>query len=159
MNTIKLSARALCAFGFLALLAASANASPVTYDFTVTATSGPLSGVTATGSFTFDSSLEVPKEFDQTVPLKSLHFTWNGITYSAATANIGNLLFDSSGALKSADFGDHCHGGCGVAHNTNDWWVNGGNHFLYSTPSYQRVGFGTVTLRRRTCASVRCALP
>jgi hypothetical protein len=39
---------------------AAAYASAITYDFTVHATSGPLSGATSSGSFTFDSSEIVP---------------------------------------------------------------------------------------------------
>ena len=52
--------RLLTAVGFAAItLAASVSAAPITYRFTVTATDGVLTGATATGSFTYDSSVVV----------------------------------------------------------------------------------------------------
>jgi hypothetical protein len=62
--------------------------SHVTYDFTVTAVDGPLSGDVESGSFTFNSSI-VPANggfVNQTGLFTALSFTWNGITYNASNA-------------------------------------------------------------------------
>ena len=124
---------------------------PVTYDFTVTADSGPLSGDVATGSFTFNSSI-VPAGggfLNQTGLLTALTFTWNGITYNAATANTGSLGFNSSGTLSSVLFGDFCNAGsCGSGAGSDTWFVQGsdsGSGFAYSTASSTADFGGTVT--------------
>jgi hypothetical protein len=104
--------------------ALNANASPITFSFSVTATSGPLDGITENGTFTYDSSSIIPGggfNFDPEL-LTGLNFTWNGITYNQTTANTGFLEFDSSGNLTEAFFGDDCMpGGCQIAGGTNDW--------------------------------------
>ena len=64
-----------------------AEASPVTYSFSVTATTGTLSGTTALGTFTYDTSSIVPGGGfkDGTVLLTDLAFTWHGIAYNETT--------------------------------------------------------------------------
>jgi len=64
----------------------AAFADTLTVQFTVQATTGSLNGTTASGSFSFDSSI-IPvggKEIDQVGLLTNLSFTWNGISYTAA---------------------------------------------------------------------------
>jgi hypothetical protein len=127
----------------LALLAApAANAAPITYSFSVTATSGPLNGQTSTGTFTFDSGI-IPAgggEVNQTGLLTDLDFTWNGIDYNQATANTGTLFFDSSGLLTGAFFGTSCvAGGCIISSGIDNWDVFASSDvahqfFNYSTP-------------------------
>lgn len=92
--------RLLTAVGFAAItLAASVSAAPITYRFTVTATDGVLTGATATGAFTYDSSVVAPNSTVIAVDLLThLDFTWNGVAYNATTANTGDLVFDSVGA-------------------------------------------------------------
>jgi hypothetical protein len=65
-----------------------AQSSSVTYDFTVTATSGPLSGEVANGSFTFNSSI-IPAG-GGVVPasglLTDLSFTWDKVPYTLSSS-------------------------------------------------------------------------
>jgi len=93
-----------------------AEASVVTYDFTVNVTSGPLSGTSENGSFSCDSSSITPGKINNATDLlTALNFTSNGITYNATTANPGSLGFDSTGALTSLVFGTSCTAGaCGI---------------------------------------------
>jgi len=123
----------------------SADATTVTYDFTVTATSGPLSGDTSTGSFSFASSLEVPNTFDSALGLlSSLNFTWDAITYTAATANTGYLDFGPTGLLDSYCFGNDVNAsGCFERSGTTDFVV-GGSSFTYSVVG-SGIYFGTAS--------------
>jgi hypothetical protein len=144
----------------LGLLAAgSAKAVPITYDFTVTANSasaggGPLAGTVAHGTFSYDSSSIVPGGTNSaTGLLTSLSFSWNGVAYTAATANTGFLGFDASGNLTQfSAFGNNCTaGGCSViaSDNKNEFIVvldPLGNAFGYSVPGNTTTDFaGTVT--------------
>jgi hypothetical protein len=130
-------------FALTLAVALNANASPITFSFSVTATSGPLDGITENGTFTYDSSSIIPGggfNFDPEL-LTGLNFTWNGITYNQTTANTGFLEFDSSGNLTEAFFGDDCMpGGCQIAGGTNDWSLSAipgetAPNFTYATPS------------------------
>jgi hypothetical protein len=130
--------------------ALNANASPITFSFSVTATSGPLDGITENGTFTYDSSSIIPGggfNFDPEL-LTGLNFTWNGITYNQTTANTGFLEFDSSGNLTEAFFGDDCMpGGCQIAGGSNDWALSAvpgetAPNFSYATPSIPTDIFG-----------------
>ena len=106
----------------------SAKAAIETFDFSVTATFGPLTGASASGSFGFDSSI-VPAGggvVGATGLLTNLAFTWNGISYTAATANTGQLTFDATGALVGAVFGNNCFPlGCetGFPSGVEEWAV------------------------------------
>ena len=141
-----------------------ASASEVTYDFTVTATSGPLSGVVSSGSFSFDSSVIVPagppapscRPATSPCPptgggvtgshlLDALDFTWDSIAYNADTANTGGLDFDASGNLIGFCFGNFAGPGlCGVRAEYEEWDMDG-SEFIYSVPGYNYYGFGNVT--------------
>jgi len=107
------------------VLSASAYSQSTSYDFTVNGgLTGPLAGVTSTGSFTINNSI-IPSSGGEVVQkglLTNLAFTWNGITYSASTANTGFVDFSSSGALDNAVFGNACGVGCGVQ-GPNNWFV------------------------------------
>jgi hypothetical protein len=131
--------------GLLALSCVSgvALSDPVTYDFTVTATNGPLSGDVSDGSFTFTSSIAPPGGGLVNEPglLTDLSFAWDGITYNASTANTGRLNFDASGNLTSLLFGNSCpvFAGCaaGGSPGSKDWFVFGvldgpGSGFVYA---------------------------
>lgn len=89
----------------------AANAIPITYDFTVHATSGQLAGVTSSGFFTYDDSIVPPGGGDvlQVGLLTDLAFTWSGVAYDETTANTGGLTFDSSGTLTHWLFGTNCN--------------------------------------------------
>jgi hypothetical protein len=131
-----------------------ANASPITYSFSVTATSGPLDGVTENGTFTYDSSSIIPGggENDSAGLLTGLNFTWNGITYNQTTANTGALIFFTGGHLEEAFFGDNCEASaCFIFLGTNQWYLFAvpGETLIgitYATPSTgEETYYGTVT--------------
>jgi MYXO-CTERM domain-containing protein len=104
----------------------AARSAPITYQFAVTGgISGPLAGQTATGSFTYDSSI-IPTGGGVVNKLglfSALSFTWDGNSYNQTTANTAQLWFDSSGVLIGTLFGTHCiPGGCGISPGTSEWW-------------------------------------
>lgn len=140
----------LCAVvGMGALVVPAAQATTITYDFTVHATSGPLAGTDSSGSFSYDSSVVVPGTL---VPkmglLTSLVFTFNGTAYDATTANTGWLGFDAAGNLNSFTFGNACSAGsCGVQTKTNQWYAVK-SFFQYATTSVSGGFQGTVTWSR-----------
>ena len=157
---------ALVLCGLVGMLAwvPCACADELTYDFTVTATSGPLSGTVSSGSFSFDSSLIVPAGPPATTCrpaispcpptggdvagshlLDAVDFTWDSISYNASTANTGGLDFDANGNLISFCFGNYAGaGGCAVRAGFEEWDVDG-SEFIYSVPGYNYYGFGNVT--------------
>ena len=119
----------------------AAQATPLTYDFTVTippgSAFGPLAGVVAPGTLSFDNSLIPASGFGSVGGpglLSDLSFSWNGITYDETTANTGGLGFGGfpflgaaqPGELTSFVFGNDCDnpmmpGTCLVLSHTNDW--------------------------------------
>ena len=119
---------------FLLLGASAAKAAPITYDFTVTGTSGPLNGTAAHGTFSYDSSSIVPRGANQaTGLLTSLSFSWNGVSYDQTTANTGDLRFDVSGNLTQAQFGSNCSSfGCSLIFGSNSWFGITGSFFSYA---------------------------
>ena len=119
---------------FPLLGASAAQAAPITYDFTVTGTSGPLNGTAAHGTFSYDSSSIVPRGANQaTGLLTSLSFSWNGISYDQTTANTGDLRFDVSGNLTQAQFGSNCSSfGCSLIFGSNSWFGITGSFFFLS---------------------------
>lgn len=124
-------------------------ASPITYDFTVTASDGPLAGTVAQGDFTFDSSSITPGAVNGTTGLlTALHFAWNGIVYNAGTANTGALAFDAAGNLLNAVFGTQCNPGfCSGSAGIEGWTVIAPGLFLYTPSGFDAGSTGTVTLR------------
>jgi len=131
--------------------ATAATASPIAYDFTVTAVDGPLAGTLAQGDFTFDSSSITPGAVNGATGLfTSLHFTWNGVVYTEATANTGALVFDASGELINALFGTMCMpGSCSGLGGFEGWTVGGPpgfpGFFAY-TPASADIGFGGISM-------------
>jgi hypothetical protein len=105
------------------LSAGAAQATTITYDFSVAATNGPLSGTTANGTFSFDDvSVPVGSLVSATGLLTSLDFSWNGILYDATNANTGMMQRNAGGDLVLAEFGTNCFpGGCFTETNTNTW--------------------------------------
>ncbi|MGH7102531.1 MAG: hypothetical protein ACREFJ_09045, partial [Acetobacteraceae bacterium] len=130
----KITLLALAAAAAAFVLAPPAQASVISYDFTVTITSGPLpSGTVENGSFSYDSSSIVPNGSNSaTGLLTALAFTLNGITYNASTANTGFLAF-KVGDLVNFSFGNQCFaGGCGADATANSWYASpGGDGFAY----------------------------
>ncbi len=135
----------------IVLMAVSTQAMPVSYVFRVTATTGPLAGVSARGTFTFDNSI-IPSgggTLDQINLLSYLNFTWHGIFYDQTTANTGGLAFDESGNLSSFGFGNqHGDGWVGIGIDTKDWLVSSHSGFRYASPGTGDFWGGTVTIER-----------
>jgi hypothetical protein len=126
-----------------------AEATPITYAFSVTATSGSLNGAMAAGTFSYDTSSIIPGGVNANSGLlTALNFTWDGITYDQTTANTGNLAFDSSGTLVGAIFGTNCSaGGCSVQVGLEQWSAGfPGVGFSYAVRGGDAEGGGTVTL-------------
>jgi hypothetical protein len=132
------------------LFAATASATTITYNFTVTATSGPLGGTVSHGTFAYDSSSIMPGHSNVAADLLTyLDFTWNGIAYDATSANTGWLTFDGSGQLTYFTFGNACVGGsCGVTAGNDQWYifpigfdysVLGGNSYWLGDVTYSQA--------------------
>lgn len=138
----------LALFAAVLLAPATANATPVNYEFTVTATSGPLSGTVSHGTFSYDSSSIMPGATNNAANLlTALDFTWNGTTYNAATANTGWLDFDSAGQLDNFVIGNNCSSGnCSVVWGSDQWFAFPGmDGFGYSTPDDPEFWEGSIT--------------
>ena len=152
-------------FSALAFIGAgsAADASTITYNFSVDATSGPLAGHMASGSFSYSSSSITTGAFNNaTGLLTALNFTWDGITYNATTANTGELGFDVFGRLAAFAFGDNCvAGSCGVVPGEEQWWVqwNGRSGAMaYSTLGSTTFGLGSATVAQATPEPVTLSL-
>src|SRR5262249_34006407 len=142
--------------------AALAGPAFVTYPFTVTATSGPLSGDTEAGSFTYSVSVIPPGGgiVAATGLLTDLSFSWDGIPYDASTANTGLLNFNSSGQLSLAFFGTTCSAlTCESIPLTDGWFVDVipalPGTFEYTSPTAD--GDGSISLRAPTCTDANLA--
>jgi hypothetical protein len=130
-----------------------ARASPITYTFAVVATSGPLTGQSSTGTFSFDDSI-IPiggGSIQAIGLLTDLNFIWNGVTYNENSANTGSLGFSGAGDLAFAFFGTNClPTQCGLSVNLEGWIVSvgtSGGVFDYSIAGGGRdFGVGSATL-------------
>jgi hypothetical protein len=144
----------------LSFVAMNAQAVPVTYQFGVTATDGPLVGTTSIGTFTFDSSI-IPAGggFVSIAGLfTDLAFSWDGVNFDETTANTADLGFEADGTLIYTLFGTHCGPsgfGCGVGGYPEpyQWQFNiyyGFGAFSYLTPADPMMNIynGSVTLAR-----------
>src|SRR5580700_5347402 len=121
------------------------NAATISYTFSVTATTGPLAGTTASGTFSYDSSSIVlggPNctggagpdcgQNNSTGLFTSLNFTWDSISYGLTTADTGFLEFNAYGTLIDPLFGRLCSKGtCANVNGVESWWVSayGGFHY------------------------------
>jgi hypothetical protein len=137
----------------------------ITYPFTVTATNGPLAGDTATGSFTYSTSIIPPGGggLSATGLFTALSFTWDGIPYNASTANTGSLEFNSSGQLTGEIFGDNCNAVSCTVNSFTDQWLLLSGEFVYSTPTSNSFfadptggSLGTPTCTNANLAAVPC---
>ena len=143
------------AFGIAGVLVEPAQGTPITYEFDVTATSGPLAGSTATGTFAFDSSI-IPAGGGRVASptlFSALSFSWDGIAYTESNTKTSSLTFDSSGNLIAWSFGTTClPAGCLVRlipPGFKDWSVLQSatqSFFEYGRPDLS-FGFGTETVR------------
>ena len=124
----------------VSIFAVPAHAVLITVDFSVTGTDPVNNGITASGSFSFDSSI-IPagggtiQEFG--VGLESdLLFVWDGTTWDESNAGVPVLTFDSNGVLTDFLVG-------GAPGGFDSIGMNGtGNHpddfFLYTVTGNNR---------------------
>lgn len=113
----------------LATCAIAAQASPITYDFSGSFSSGPLAPQAYSGYFTFDSAAVVGGggNNNATGLLSDLSVTIDSIAYDENSANTGWLAFDALGALAGFAFGTDCGAGVCSA-STSDpgsWFASG----------------------------------
>ena len=110
--SIKLGLKAgwlvLAAAAIAMVVVPAAEATTVTYNFTVDVTSGPLSGQVDNGSFSYDSSSVVDGNIFGEALFTNLYFPFGGVTFNAGTANTRWLNFDSTGDLTAFMFGTNC---------------------------------------------------
>ena len=132
------------------------EANTISYGFTVTATSGPLNGTVASGTFSYDSSSIVLGGLKANAGLlTALNFIWDGITYNKNTANTGSMNFDASGNLISYQFGTNCGPGyCGVQSGLEEFKVLGpfGPNSEYTESGVSGIFSGTVSTSQASTA-------
>ena len=133
-----------------------ARASTITFQFGVNATSGPLAGASATGHFSYDTSI-IPSSGSGVLNTANLFtfldFTWDGIHYNQTTANTGFIGY-ANGAAISYGFGSDCGAGiCATTDGAEDWIVDIyppglplGGAFAYSVAGHLGTNFGTAAL-------------
>jgi hypothetical protein len=137
----------------------AANSAIVTYDFTVDGGfSGPLKDIPSSGYFSFDDTIFPGSAsiVNGSNLLSDLSFTWNGISYTEATANTGNIRFDDSGAVINFAFGTNCSssGSCNTdVANPNSWFLTR-FAFSYAYPGEETLSSGRVTSFSKRIASV-----
>jgi hypothetical protein len=119
----------------LATCAIAAHASPITYDFNGSFSSGPLMPQFYSGYFTFDSGAVTAGSVNQATGLLSdLSVTIDGIAYDENTANTGWLGFDALGALNNFGFGTDCSAGSCIASTSDPGsWLTSGSSLVAAT--------------------------
>jgi len=136
------------------------NAATISYTFSVTATTGPLAGTTASGTFSYDSSSIVlggPNctggagpdcgQNNSTGLFTSLNFTWDSISYGLTTADTGFLEFNAYGTLIDPLFGRLCSKGtCANVNGVESWWVSAYGGFHYTMQGTIGLFEGTAAL-------------
>src|SRR5258708_24962198 len=107
----------------------------------MTASSGPLKGTTANGTFSYDSSSIVPGGSNSaTGLLTALSVTWDAIAYTQATANTGFLTFNGAGTLTGGCFGNNSGVGFCSVGSGQEQWAFGINTVVPSSMAYAKPG-------------------
>jgi len=150
MSKAALATRMRLAMALLAALsfAPVAEASVISFDFTVTITSGPLKGQVDKGSFSYSSRSIPPSDVNRAKGLlTALNFTFDGVAYNALTANTGALIFDAADNLSTALFGTNCNAGsCYIDPDAGgEWFVSGASFSYVSSPF--KEGSGAVSYK------------
>ena len=130
------------AIGLISLtVAVPAHAVLITVNFTVTgAANDPVNaGVTANGSFSFDSSIVPPGGGDVVNPAASgFSLTWDGTSWTDANTTIYLLTFNASGDLTDLSlFGDPSAGLMLASPSVDDFIL-----FGVSSPSFHYTRLG-----------------
>lgn len=143
----------------LLLLPSVAFAAPIhRYDFSVTATNGPLAGQSAAGHFAYRTPDHSAANYDafndayihRGIAFTEFDFTWNNVAYTAADVLWGYVSLAADGSLKLGEgvgvFGPDCHvGGCTVLGNTNSFNVE-----FFHRNTVGSLGIPEFLLRYRT---------
>ncbi len=153
MNAIRNLLISLAAFA----VTATAQAAPITYDFNGSFSSGPLSGQSYNGYFTFDSILisgVLPAMNNSVGLIDDLAVTIDGISYDETTANTGWLNFDVLGALTGFGIGTDCGVGfCSASIHDPGSWFAGASTFvaaLANSTANDSLSSGTVSFQLRS---------
>ncbi len=130
----------------------SLRAEPISYEFDLTITAGPLTGENYSGSFSFDSGLVVPgSTIFGTDLFGSLSFVFHGVTYSASNTDLVELQWDAAGELSDFVIGTDCAGaaGCDIVNGSESWAmlpsafayaiVGDANSYISDGPTFRRV--------------------
>ena len=150
-NVSRLAGLVLAAAASTAILfAPAALATPVSFDFSVNVTSGPLSGNTYNGNFSYDSSSIIAGgSNDAAGLLTALNFNFNGNSYDANTVNTGSLVFDSAGTLSFFMFGTDCSANLCLMSSGTDGLLVSPDYFAYTLKGdngfYSKSGANAVT--------------
>lgn len=123
-----------------------ATADPVTYGFTVVVTTGPGTGLSSSGTFTYDSAI-IPVGGGNVLGLNlltDLAFNWVGTQFDETTANTGGIFFNPDGSLGFITFGCGFAGGPSCGGFFSPWAVTGGQ-FLYAVSPSSQLYDGVVT--------------
>ena len=125
-----------------------AQASVIVYDFTVSITSGPLKGQVDNGSFSYSSLSIPPSDVNRARGLlTALDFNFEGVAYTARSANTGALVFDAADRLSTALFGTNCNAGsCFIDPDAGGEWFVSGASFSYTDAPFH-LGSGAVTYK------------
>lgn len=123
-----------------------AEASPLTYDFSVVVTAGPAAPQTLSGWFSFDDALVQAGQyvFASSNMLSGFSMDFMGTHYDATIAYLQALMFDAGGALNGFLIGNDCPigaGFCWLDGSKSSWALTAGA-FSYATP-LQQIWYGT----------------
>jgi hypothetical protein len=130
----------------LASPAPRAEASPLTYDFSVAITAGPAAPQTVSGWFSFDDSLVLPGNyvFASSNLLSGFSMDFMGTHYDASSAWLQALGFDAGGSLSGFLIGNDCPIGeiyCYLNASKSSWSLNA-YAFNYTTTPPPQVWYG-----------------
>jgi hypothetical protein len=147
--------RTFAAIAVSFMFATPANASLITYDFTVTAIRGPDAGLSSTGHFTYDSNLVALNGSANGLGLfTDFAFHWLGNHFDETNMDTNVLRFGPQGELTDFLFGTNCAANGCVAGPPNTWIISmpGNFAFLYYKfpgDTFENLDSGPVTYHLR----------
>ena len=92
----------------LALAAGSASARDIDYVFTLDWQSGPQTGMSSSGSLSFDESLAAPNAEYFSTSLSAFSLVVGSTSYGLADVGVGFLTFDANADLRLLGVGTSC---------------------------------------------------
>ena len=135
----------------IAFMVVPAQATLMSYEFAVTATSGPLAGTAADGTFAFDDSIIPSGGGLVNNGITDLNFTWHGIAYNETNLALNLLDFDATGNLDAEFFGTFpCGAPIPPGFIGESWCINNtsSNHFfIYFVAGVEGSSLGPVSVQ------------